>query len=285
MRNTTRLAGYCQARGGRDNRSMATRRSQRDKSRETLHLPSADSVAGQHYYYVTLRPWPSLLFILPILLFFEVGLYVRQSGVPGAGSQLVAAYLIENVITELGAGRFGYLFPGLAVIAILLAWHVVANHPWKFDLFVLPGMLGESLIWAIPLLVVTRVLYPAVLAGSAAVQNQWFDQIIRSFGAGLYEELVFRLIGITGLDILLVNIFKFNRPASRVFAVLASAALFAAQHHPPLGADPFVLTDFLFRTAAGIYLAGLFLFRGFGIAAGCHVFYNVIVVTAAAVQG
>lgn len=261
---------------------MASKRSSRRPRDDTFHLPSPDSVAGQHYYYVTLRPWPSLLFILPMLLFFEVGIYMRQNGVPGGGSQLVAAFLIERVIMEIGAGRFGYIFPGLAVIAILLAAHLAAKHPWKFDLFVLPGMLGESLIWAVPLLAFNRVLYQALLAG-AAIHDRWLDQVIRSFGAGLYEELVFRLILITGLDILLVNIFKLNRTASRVFAVLASAALFAAQHHPPLGADPFMLTDFMFRTAAGIYLAGLFLFRGFGIAAGCHVFYNVIVITAAAV--
>jgi len=262
---------------------MATQRSTRRGREDIFHLPSPDSVAGQHYYYVTLRPWPSLLFILPMLLLFEIGIYFSQGGVPGGGLNLVAAFLIERVIIELGAGRFGYLFPGLAVIAILLAQHLVARHPWQFDLFVLPGMLGESLIWTAPLLVFNRVLYQATLAG-AVVHNTWVEHLIRSFGAGLYEELIFRLIGITGLDILLVNIFKLNRPASRIFAVLLTAALFAAQHHPPLGADPFVLTDFLFRTAAGIYLAGLFLFRGFGIAAGCHVCYNVIVVTAAAVH-
>jgi len=260
------------------------RRPTRRAREDAFHLPSPDSVAGQHYYYVTLRPWPSLLFILPILLVFEVGIYLRQDGVPGGSSQLVAAYLIERLIVELGAGRFGYIFPGLLVVAILLAAHLVARHPWKFDLFVLPGMLGESLIWAIPLFVFSRVLNLTALLADAAVRDQWLDQIIRSFGAGLYEEVVFRLLCIGLLDILLVNIFKLNRPASRVFAVFASAALFSAQHHPPLGVDPFVLSDFLFRTAAGIYLAGLFLFRGFGIAAGCHVFYNVIVVTLAAVQ-
>ena len=105
-------------------------------------LPSPDSAVGQHYYYVTMRPWPSLLFILPMLIVFEVGVYFSQNGTPGGASQLVAAYLIERLVIILGAGRFGYIFPGLAVIAILLAWHLVARHPWRFDPFVLPGMLG-----------------------------------------------------------------------------------------------------------------------------------------------
>ena len=58
---------------------------------------------------------------------------------------------------------------------------------------------------------------------------------------------------------------------------------FAAQHHPPLGCEPFAAAKFMFRAAAGLYLAGLFFYRGFGIAAGCHAFYNVIVVTLEAV--
>jgi len=255
------------------------------KQDDRYALPSPDSAAGQHYYYVTMRPWPSLLFILPMLIFFEVGVYFSQNGTPGGASQLVAAYLIERLVIILGAGRFGYIFPGLAVVAILLAWHMVARHPWRFDVFVLPGMLGESLIWTVPLFVFDRVVYQAISAGAGGLPNEWLEQVIRSFGAGIYEELVFRLICIAGLDILLVNVFRCNRSASRVFSVFASAALFAAQHHPPLGADAFELSKFVFRTIAGIYLACLFLYRGFGIAAGCHVFYNVIVITFAELGG
>ncbi len=253
-------------------------------SQEDMYPPPPDSVAGQHYYYVTLRPWPSLVFVLPMIVFFEVGIYLRQGGMPGGGSQLVAAFLIERVIEFLGAGHVGYIFPALAVVAILLASHLTAKHPWRFDGFVLPAMLGESLLWTVPLCIFNRALYQAVLAGSTSAHDAWLDQIIRSFGAGIYEELVFRLICVTALDILLVNGFKVNPAAARVFSVLFAAALFAAQHHPPLGAEPFALTDFFFRTGAGIYLGGLFIYRGFGIATGCHVFYNVIVVTLAALQ-
>jgi hypothetical protein len=245
-------------------------------------IPAPDSIEGQHYYYVTLRPWPNLVFILPILILFEAGIYLRQGGVPGSGTQLVATFLIERVVKLLGAGHVGYIFPALAVIAILLSSHLAGKHKWRFDPFVLPAMLGESLLWTVPLCIFNRVLYQALLAGTGAVHDAWLDQLIRSLGAGLYEELVFRLICLTGMDILLVNVFRLNRSASRLFSILVSACLFAAQHHLPLGQEPFELTDFLFRTTAGIYLGGLFLCRGFGIATGCHVFYNVIVVTLAA---
>ena len=35
----------------------------------------------------------------------------------------------------------------------------------------------------------------------------------------------------------------------------------------------------MFRTLAGLYLGALFLLRGYGITAGCHAVYNVIIVT------
>jgi hypothetical protein len=226
-----------------------------------------------------------LLFILPFLLFFEAWVYFSQGGKPGGSSQLVAAYVIERLVLVLGAGRFGYMFPGLAVLAILLAWHLVAQHPWRFPYTVLGGMLIESLLWTLPLFVLNRVLHQALLAGAPLLENEWLQQVARCFGAGIYEELVFRLICITGLEILLVNLIRVPPAASHIITVLTSATLFAAQHHPPLGAEVFYMTDFLFRTGAGIYLAGLFLYRGFGIAAGCHMFYNVIIVTAGALQG
>lgn len=238
---------------------------------------------AQHYFYITQRPWPSLLFILPMLLVFELGSHLRNSQIEGASSQLVATYLIEVLVNCFG--RSAFYIPGLLAVVILLTTHIAGRHPWRFDLYVLPGMLGESLIWTLPLFVLDRVLVfrTPMLAVMDPARNEWINEVIRSFGAGIYEELVFRLMCITGLSILLVNICKLPRAASAVFIVLLSACLFAAQHHPPLGIEPFDTTRFVFRTIAGLYLAGLFLYRGFGIACGCHAFYNVIVVTIKAI--
>lgn len=243
--------------------------------------PPPPSAGGDQYYYITQRPWPSLIFILPMLLFFEIGTAVRQGGVPGASSQLVATYLIDALAS--GFGRSAFYIPGMLAIVILLATHLAARHPWRTDFFVFAGMTGESLIYTIPLFVFDKVLHTALRATTSPTRSEWIDQVIRSFGAGIYEELVFRLMLITGLAILLVNICKLPRSASSVCIILISAGLFAAQHHPPLGAEPFEMARFVFRTAAGLYLAGLFVFRGFGIACGCHAFYNVILVTIKAV--
>jgi hypothetical protein len=248
-----------------------------------LSFWGAPSPANHHYFYVTQRPWPSLLFILPMLVIFEVGTYTLQANGGMGSSQLVATYLIDKLVEHFG--RTTFYLPGLLAVVILLTTHLVARHPWKFDFYVLPGMLGESLICTLPLFVFDRVLVVHTALRSATDPNrrEWISEMIRSFGAGIYEELVFRLICITALSILLVNVCKLQRTAATLFIVLLSAGLFAAQHHPPLGMDPFDSTRFAFRTFAGVYLAGLFLYRGFGIACGCHAFYNIIVVTIKAI--
>lgn len=258
----------------------------RGQSLDLFIFPPPSSALGNQYWYVTQRPWVSLLFILPGLLLFEVGTYVRSDGSTHGGSQLVASYLIEWLVDYLRTGRdmthLLAIAPSLLLVAILLGWHVAARHPWKFDSFVLAGMLGESLIYTIPLLVFWLVRQP-LQATAASAQAVWVDELIRCFGAGIYEELVFRLICITLLVIVLIDVARLPRGPTAVAIVVISALVFARVHHPPLGAEPFSPQHFTFRFVAGTYLAGLFVFRGFGVAAGCHSLYNVIVVTISAV--
>jgi len=260
---------------------MAARRSSSHKH-DLVLFPPPDSLEGDGYWYVTQRPWPSLVFVLPMLLLFEGFTYFRTGGALGGANELVAAWLIEWLVNTLGAT--GTFFPGLLVIAILLGWHIAARQPWRFDKWVLCAMLGESLLWVVPLFVVNRLVNQATLAGGIEARNEWIDQIIRCLGAGIYEELVFRLIAITLLVIILVDVMNLPRTFAATLIILLPAVFFAWLHHPPLGKEPFTYVNFLFRTLAGIYLSGLFVFRGFGIAAGSHAFYNVIVVTLDAVQ-
>jgi hypothetical protein len=57
--------------------------------------------------------------------------------------------------------------------------------------------------------------------------------------------------------------------------VLGSAVAFSAYHY--LGAEQFDLPTFAFRTVAGVYFGGMFLARGFGVTAGSHAAYDVLV--------
>ena len=49
-----------------------------------------------------------------------------------------------------------------------------------------------------------------------------------------------------------------------------------------LGPETFTWKTCLFRTLAGIYFGGIFICRGFGVTAGCHAIYDIMILSLAA---
>jgi membrane protease YdiL (CAAX protease family) len=97
-----------------------------------------------------------------------------------------------------------------------------------------------------------------------------------SLGAGLYEELLFRVV-LVALIANALRLLGFARITSGVVAVVAGALLFSAFHYiGPLG-DPFRLESFVFRALAGVAFSAMYLTRGFGITAWTHALYDVAV--------
>lgn len=99
--------------------------------------------------------------------------------------------------------------------------------------------------------------------------------LVGSLGAGIFEELLFRL----GLMSLLAWLFlrvardwSMPRWTAGAAAVLLSALVFAWFHH--LCGEPFERSRFLFRTAAGVLLGLLMWFRGFGVCVYTHACYD-----------
>lgn len=140
-------------------------------------------------------------------------------------------------------------------------------------------MYVESLALCVPLL----LLNWAVPLMAASSESSLLQRMALSIGAGIYEELLFRLILISLMVMIGVDLLRLDRAAVAVTAILLSSLVFAAHHHPPIGAEPFDAVRFLFRTMAGVYLAAIFWFRGYGPAAGCHAAYNLTLVILGAV--
>jgi membrane protease YdiL (CAAX protease family) len=102
--------------------------------------------------------------------------------------------------------------------------------------------------------------------------------LVASLGAGIFEELVFRLVLLSLLSLLFTRMFVgFGLPKACgvLLAVASSAAAFALFHHVGEGAPPFERPVFLFRTAAGVILGLLFAFRGLGVCVYTHTLYDV----------
>ena len=148
--------------------------------------------------------------------------------------------------------------------------------------------LAECVLLAVALVVIARVqgtLLSLVMPGQAnwalhASIGELVEGVFRRFvvfvGAGIYEELLFRLV-MFSVAAWLLRLSGCGSNLSLAGAALATSLLFAGAHHlGPMG-EPFLWYTFLFRTTAGLFFATLFICRGFGVAAGTHAMYDVLV--------
>lgn len=203
------------------------------------------------------------MFLLPLILFYEVASFSRP--------ERVIAFDLLRKFFEL-FGHAGMWAPGLGVIVILLATHVASAEKWTVHWKHVGLMYIEAAVMAIPLLALNWAI---PLSSPGPTDPSPIHELAFGVGAGIYEELVFRLALISVLTMIGVDLLGLDRTAVAVVAILGSSALFAAHHHLPVGTEPFDPTRFTFRFIAGAYLAVIFWYRGYGSAAGCHASYNV----------
>lgn len=213
------------------------------------------------------KPLDSLVFLLPFIIFYEAVVLLGDIRAP----RVVAFDLMEQFFALFGTT--GFWLPGLAVVIILLATHAAARLPWKIDKRAVGLMAVETIVWSLPLLAVSR--YVQLLSAQREVGLADLGVCV---GAGIYEELIFRLVLISLLVMIGSDLLRFSTSATLASAVLISAVLFALHHHPPFGGERFTAYKFSFRSLAGVYLGVIFVFRGYGPAAGTHIAYNLITI-------
>jgi membrane protease YdiL (CAAX protease family) len=97
--------------------------------------------------------------------------------------------------------------------------------------------------------------------------------LVLSVGAGIYEEMLFRLVAFCAMHFLFFDVMKMEKVRAFLLMVLISSVGFSAYHY--LGSETFEWRSFVFRTLAGMYFAGIFIYRGFGITAGAHAAYDI----------
>jgi hypothetical protein len=230
--------------------------------RTTARMSPRWRMRWRRYARSTRRPAQSLLFLIPFVVAYEIG--ARCSPDPHhTPGNLLAYGVIENLLGWFGLA--GSWLPPVVLLGALLIWHRQRRQRWQVRWRALPLMLGESVALALPLLGLSTLF-------EAPPRARWLDAL----GAGLYEELVFRLLLISGLAWLLVKVFRLNRPLAAGFAVGLATLAFALCHFEPLGTEWLAWKPFGFRVACGLYLSVLFLERGLGICSGCHVAYNLL---------
>jgi membrane protease YdiL (CAAX protease family) len=247
-----------------------------------LSKPATLAEISGDYWQQSRRPLASLVFMAPLLGLYELGVLVLDRHAVRNGADV----WLRQLLDLLGFSQY-FLLPVLTV-AILLAWHHVARQPWRIRLGVVYTMLAECTALAILLVIIARVqdsllsVFMPGMSHAAIRASLWegfsdrMGEIVGYIGAGVYEELLFRLM-LVPVTAWVLKQCGLSRAQSVVGAILATSFLFAAAHHIGPEGEPILLRNFLFRVVAGIFFAALFIGRGFGIAAGTHAIYDILV--------
>lgn len=234
------------------------------------------------YATLSTRPLHVLAFLLPFMIAYEIGAFMYLTS-HGSVKAIGAQHIVYKVFASLGGVQWHA--PTFLLAAILIVWHLLLKDPWKVRVPVLLGMALESCVWTLPVVVfgvlcqAATTMTPAAFVADSLRDQPWQARATLSIGAGLYEELLFRLILVTIFHIALVDLMKLKPRLGSIIAAVASGVLFALYHPlPELGRPRYVM--FAFYAIMGAYFAALFLIRGFGIVVAAHALYDLVVLVA-----
>lgn len=233
------------------------------------------------YLRTTRQARYSLTFALPLLILYE-GLAAAMSRSDAASVRNGADVLLKTVFMALG-GRNGVTLFGVLLLGVglWLVWRDYRKTPGRLEMSYIALMFAESVVYAAVLGTVVSTLASLLLSGQLAIiQNGSFSQLtfgtqlMVSLGAGIYEELLFRVLLVSGMVALGLRL-GWRRPVAVGVAVLGSAVIFSGFHYVGPFGDTLTVASFTFRAVAGLVLSGLYVARGFGIVAWSHALYDL----------
>jgi hypothetical protein len=228
-------------------------------------------------------PRYSILFALPLLVLYE-GLSALLTHSAVAGVRNGADVLLKSLFVALG-GRDGVVVFGLLLVGGG-AWLVVRDlrrsgerlSARVFGTMLLEsgayaGLFGFVVGWLTTLLLEGPRRLAIGQGGGAPLDLH--TQLVVSLGAGIYEELLFRVVLVGVVMWGAGRLLHAGPGLAATIAVIVSAVIFSAFHYVGALGDTFTLASFTFRAIAGVAFSVLYVTRGFGITAWTHGLYDL----------
>ncbi len=248
-----------------------------------MTAPERSPARRDGYFSVSRMPRYSLLFALPLLLAYQVLAMSVQR--PSAERQVRnGADVMLNELAMLIAGAYGPMLLMTLIIglAVVFVWRDIRRSGSGVRAGVFIGMLAESAVMAAVFGIVIGIVTSQLLGSLHLLMIQGMPiermslptKLMLSLGAGLYEELLFRVLLVSALAMGARVVLGLGRRGAGFFAAFVGALLFSAAHYiGPLG-EPFQIQSFAFRAVSGLAFSGIYLLRGFGITAWTHALYD-----------
>jgi len=228
-------------------------------------------------------PLTSVMLVFPLFLLYEVGILVVPTAYNGA--DLFTAQIVRLLHGNVGL----YVLLNGALLAIfvgLLLYFRRDNtfHPRLFFPVVLESAIYALTMGSLILFVMVDLLHvdprlvvalPSLSAGEPRASGLLASLVV-SLGAGVHEELIFRVVLIGGAALVIQKVFGTRRGIALALCFIGSSVLFSAAHHV-IGGEPVRIGVFVYRVLCGFFFAALYQFRGLAIAVYTHALYDIYV--------
>jgi len=245
---------------------------------------SAPKPVAPRGYFASTRRWIyAFTFVLPLAVIYElVAFWINRGSVVGIRNG--ADVWVRDFMNILGLGGTLPLLLLSVLLWIVIYIGTMRREPgFRMRPVYLLGMLFESAIWGAILLFAVGYttyflfnLHPLFQTGDI-VELDKGTLLALSLGAGVYEELIFRVLLMGGMVWLFTRLGMRKFPAALI-GVIVSSLVFAWAHYSGSMGDSFHWESFLNRTIAGMAFAGLYAWRGYGIAAWAHALYDIYII-------
>lgn len=220
----------------------------------------------------------SFLVSLPLFILYELLILISQPS-SDAIVRISVDVWIKSLFTYLGVNAVSFSLLLVAVIGLFIIYRERERlKTLRFSYF--PVMILEATVYAIVVAFISQTLVSLVvnMAASDPISSlTMLQKLALSLGAGLYEELFFRVILVTVFILIFTKVFG-KKWAAITAAVVLSALLFSAVHYVGTMGDAFTIGSFLYRFLFGLILNGIYVWRGFGVAAWTHAIYDIMVI-------
>ena len=255
----------------------------------------------------------SVLFALPLLVAYEALAAFLSNG-DAASIRNGADVVFRELVLTIAGRTYAPIVFGVTVIGASV-WFVIRDmrssrtpmHAWIFLV-----MFAESLILAAGFggvigsitshllgvvgprsaadatvgiwhasdrmrLIVAHMPLSALLPGSGLDRLPGSTRVMLALGAGIYEELLFRVLLVSAVAFVARRVFRWGNTTATICAVVTSALIFSAFHYVGPYGDQLHLESFIFRFIGGLAFSILYVARGLGITAWTHTLYDLLV--------
>lgn len=232
----------------------------------------------KEYWRYTRSPFQSTVIVIPVIFLYEIGIFFfNRSDMLGLRNG--ADVLLRYFFGMFGAYGFYAFAISLFVIILFVLWlEYTREGDFQLQPRFIGGMALEGSIYGALLFILISRFAAIELQTGTLLQVSVFQQVILALGAGIYEEFVFRVLIISGVTLLLVNVAGWRRWGALIVASLVSAFVFSSFHYIGYYGDVFQMRSFLLRAFAGVILSAMYILRGFGVTVYAHIVYDLIII-------